>query len=178
MPTILTSGSNEKPDYTPHPPGSFLAICCDVFTKEMPNNYKGQKNYRGEIDTNETITKICIAFLTEETIEINGEAKPRYASFWATAKLGTPDYPSNLRKFLQTWDPSLTDDELETFDVDRMIGTGAFLTITNNVGKDGKTYANVAAAMRPPKGSNPPLIPQDFERHEVKEAKKNAEVAQ
>ena len=146
-----------------------MAVCCDVFTKEMPNKYKGTTNQRGQVDTRDTITKVCLAFLTEEEIEIDGEMKPRYASYWGTATLGTADYPSNVRKFLKAWFPKLTDDHMANLDLDTFIGKGAYLTITHSVGKDGKTYANVTGAMQPPKGAEVPAVPSDFVRHNDKE---------
>lgn len=146
-----------------------MAVCCDVFTKEMPNKYKGQKNQRGQIDTRDTITKVCIAFLTDEPIEIDGEMKPRYASYWGSATLGTPDYPSNVRKFLKAWWPKLTDADLSDLDLDNFIGKGAYLTISNTVDQQGRTWANVTGAMQPPKGASVPMIPSDFVRHNDKD---------
>ena len=169
MSTVLQSGQSGTSNYTPHPDGTFMAVCCDVFTKEMPNKYKGTTNQRGQVDTRDTITKVCLAFLTEEEIEIDGEMKPRYASYWGTATLGTADYPSNVRKFLKAWFPKLTDDHMANLDLDMFIGKGAYLTITHSVGKDGKTYANVTGAMQPPKGAEVPAVPSDFVRHNDKE---------
>jgi hypothetical protein len=152
MSTVLTSGSSGSKDFAPHPEGQFMAVCADVFTKVKPNKYKGTVGNNGKVDSRETITSICVSFLTDEAIEIDGQLKPRYASFWATASLGTPDYPSNLRKFLKAWMPALTDAQLERFDADQLIGKGA----------------NVMGAMTPPKGATIPMIPADFVRHKDK----------
>lgn len=171
MPTVLSSGQASN-DYTPHPAGSFMAVCADVFIKTQPNKYKGQRNDKGKIDERETVDKVCIAFLTEEPIEIDGELKPRYAGFWASASMGTVDYPSNARKFLKGWWPTLTDAQIdEGFDLDKLIGKGAYLTIAHAV-KDGKTYANIVGTAQPPKGATVPQIPADFKRHQEKEAAK------
>ena len=165
MSTVLTSGQSSSGNFTPHPDGTFMAVCCDVFTKEMPNKYKGQTNQRGQVDTRETITKVCISFLTEETIEIEGQMKPRYASYWGTATLGTPDYPSNVRKFIKAWFPKLTDEHMARLVLDQFVGKPAYLTITHSKSQDGKVWANVTGAMQPPKGANVPAIPADFTRH-------------
>ena len=171
MSTLLTSGGNGGGNYTPHPEGQFMAVCCDIFTKVKPNKYKGQKGNNGKIDERDTITSLCVSFLTDEMIEIDGKMKPRYASFWATATLGTTDYPSNLRKFIQGWIPTLKDADLETFDADTLIGKGAYLTIRHSeAGPDGKVWANITGAMMPPKGMPVPLIPSDFVRHQDKDA--------
>lgn len=152
-----------------------MAVCCDVFIKTVPNKYKGQTNAKGKIDERETVDKVCIAFLTEEPIEIDGDMKPRYASFWASASMGTVDYPSNARKFLNGWWPTLTDAQIdEGFDLDKLLGKGAYLTITHSTDPKGKVWANIAGAAQPPKGATVPLIPDDFIRHMDKEADKVA----
>lgn len=170
MSTVLTSSQSTGTNFTPHPSGTFMAICCDVFTKDKPNKYKGTVNQRGQVDNRETITSVCISFLTEETIEIEGVAKPRYASFWGTATLGTADYPSNVRKFIKAWWPKLTDEHMSDLDLDTFIGKGAYLTITHAPDKTGKVWANVTGAMQPPKGAELPSIPAEFLRHKDKEA--------
>lgn len=150
-----------------------MAVCCDVFTKEQPNKYKGQilkfgKN-KGKPDERETLTKVCIAFLTEEAIEIDGDLKPRYASYWASGSMGTSEYPSNVRKFLKSWWPTLTDAQIdEGFDLDKLIGQGAYLTIVQSTDDKGKTWANVIGIAQPPKGATIPVIPEDFVRHNDK----------
>lgn len=145
-----------------------MAVCADVFTKVKPNKYKGTVGNNGKVDTRETITSICVSFLTDEPIEVNGAMVPRYASYWATASLGTVDYPSNLRKFLKAWIPSLKDADFNEFDMDKLIGRPAYLTISHSVGQDGKTWANIMGAMTPPKGASVPMIPHDFKRHQDK----------
>lgn len=172
MPITAPSGNSKT--FDPHPPGSFFAVCADVFTSEKPNKYKGQKLKNGQTDTRETITKVCLAFLTTEAIEIDGDLKPRYIGWWGTFTMGTTDYPSNLRKFLKSWWPTLTEKQLDDgFDLEKLLGQGAYLTITNTEDANGKTWANVVAAMQPPKGSSIPLIPQDFVRHADKVAEAN-----
>lgn len=147
-----------------------MAVLADVFVKEVPNRYKGSVNNRGQVDTRDTIKKICLAFLTTETIEIDGKVKPRYASYWGSASWGTIDYPSNVRKFIKAWFPKITDAMIDGgIDLDTLIGRGAYITITQNTGKDGKVYANIVTAMQPPPGVAVPLVPADFERHHEKE---------
>lgn len=152
-----------------------MAVCCDVFVKEQPNRYKGSVNNSGKVDNRETVTKICFAFLTTETIEIEGKPKPRYASFWATASWGTADYPSNARDFVKTWQPKITDANIAKLDTEQLVGKAAWLTIVHNVGKDGKTYANVKSAMQPPPNMPAPVVPADFVRHDDKPENAKAE---
>lgn len=177
MATILKSTETEGANFEPHPAGSFLAVLADVFVKSFPNKYKGQaltmgKN-KGKPDERETIDKVCFAFLTEEPIEVDGELKPRYASFWAGAGLGTAEYQSNARKFLKGWWPTLTDAIIDAgLDLDKFIEKGAYLTIAQSIDKrdPNKVWSNVIGAMQPPKGSTIPQIPADFVRHDNKPA--------
>jgi hypothetical protein len=166
---IITSSGSGSNDFTPHPEGPCMAVCADVFTKVKPNKYKGQTGNNGKEDTRDTVTSICVSFLTDQTIEIEGKTKPRYASFWATASMGTDDYPSNLRKFLRGWFPALKSGDFERFNAEKLIGRGAYLTIAHSVDQQGKTWANIVGAMTPPKGSPVPAIPADFVRHKDKD---------
>lgn len=169
MATVMTEGNNSV-NYTPHEPGAFMAVCADVFMKEVPNRFKGSVNNRGQLDNRDTVTKLCVAFLTTEMIEIEGKMKPRYVSVWFSASWGTVDYPSNARKFFKTWQPRVTDAMIaKGIDMDQFIGRPAWLTIVQNTGKDGKVYANVVSAVTPPPGQPTPLIPADFVRHKDKE---------
>ena len=145
-----------------------MAVCCDVFLKEQPNKFKGQVNQRGQVDGRDTVTKLCISFMTTEMIEIEGKMKPRYASVWFSASWGTSEYPSNARDFVKTWQPKITDANIAKLDTEKLVGLPAWLTIVHNVGKDGKTYANVKSAVMPPPGQPAPLIPVDFVRHDAK----------
>jgi len=145
-----------------------MAVCCDVFLKEQPNKFKGQVNQRGQVDGRDTVTKLCISFMTTEMIEIEGKMKPRYASVWFSASWGTSEYPSNARDFVKTWQPKITDANIAKLDTEKLVGLPAWLTIVHNVGKDGKTYANVKSAVMPPPGHPAPAIPADFVRHDAK----------
>jgi hypothetical protein len=170
MATTLNQGSGERKEYTPHPEGNFMATCCDVFTKTVPNKYKGSVNNRGQVDTRDNVEKVCIAFMTTETIEIDGKPKARYVSFWGNASWGTVDYPSGTRKFVKAWHPKITDAIIANgFDLDKLIGQPAWLTVVQNTGKDGKVYANIVSAVTPPPGMGGPAIPADFVRHKDKE---------
>ena len=171
MSNVVTSKTGGA-DFTPHEAGNFMGVCADAFIKEYPNKYKGQlqsfgKN-KGKPDERETIEKVCISFLTTEQIDIKGEMKPRMCSFWAPSSLGSADYPSNLRKFIKGWFPTLKDDSFDRFDLDKLIGRNGWLTITQEKGNDGKTYANVVSATQPPPGVPSPTIPSDFVRHQDK----------
>lgn len=167
MSTIIEA---PKGNFTPHPEGTFLATMCDCWLETMPNPWKGQQRDKKDpskgIDERETITELFLAFLTEEPIEINGELKPSYVRYRATASVAEN---SNLRKFLKGWFPKLGDDSFSRFDADKLIGRGAYITVVQKEGKKGP-YSFVINAAAPPKGSTTPIIPADFVRKSVKEA--------
>lgn len=162
--------SKSSTEFTPHPPGPFMAVCCDVYAVTQDNKYYGKPKNNGELDTNKQVTKLCIAFLTSEPIEVNGTMKPRYISVWPKLTWGTPDYPSKLKTFVKGWFPTATDAHLAVLkdDLERLIGKGAYLVIEQNKVGD-KVYANVTAAVTPPPGASIPMIPSDFVRHVDKE---------
>lgn len=173
MGTIVESKKGSY--FTPHEAGNFMGVCADAYTVQQPNKYKGQlqkfgKN-KGKPDERDFIEKACISFLTTEAIEIDGDLKPRMVSFWAPASLGSNDYPSKLRTFIKGWFPKLTDADFDRFDLDKLVGRPAWLTIEQNVVGE-KTYANIVTASTPPPGTTAPMIPADFVRHEAKEAAK------
>lgn len=174
MLTIESSSNKQK--FEPHPSGPFAAVCADVFTVEQPNMFKGQVLASGKTDERDTVTNICIAFLTTETIVIDGVTKPRYAGFWAAAKKGTTEYPSKVREFVKGWYPKLTDEKFDAadFDFEKLIGQGAYITIGHKLKKNGDTKVEIKGAMTPPPGMPIPQIPTDFVRHKDKAEKATA----
>jgi hypothetical protein len=76
------------------------------------------------------------------------------------------DKKSNLRKHLAAWrGKDFTEDEAKVFDVAKVCGAMALLSITHKPSRDGsKTYANITAIMKPMAGTerikseNPAII--------------------
>lgn len=163
MSTIIEA---PKSKFTPHPEGTFLATLCDCWLDTKPNPWKGTTNKEGKVDTRETITELKLAFLTEEAIEINGDLRPAYVIYSATASVAEN---SNLRKFLKGWFPKLGDDSFARFDADKLLGHGAYITVVQKQGERG-AYAYVTNAAAPPKGSVCPAIPSDFVRRKDRPA--------
>ncbi len=173
MPTIIEN--NSTTDFTPHPAGTFIAVMRDSFFRDRPNPWKGQERGDGTIDERENIREIVLEFLTEEQVKVGDKMLPGFVSYSATPSLADN---ANLRKFIKGWFPALQDSDLQRFEADKLIGKGAYITVSHNVSKkSGKTWANVVGAMQPPKGSALPPIPADFVRHEDR-VQREAEVAQ
>jgi hypothetical protein len=143
-----SEGQGERKTYEPHTPGAYAAVCADVFEKVFPNPFFGQKDkFTGEVDNRKDVTKVCIAFLTSETIDIEGEQKPRYTSFWAAKSWHEK---SKLRGFVSKWDTKLG--QSDKIDPESLIGKTAMVSVENYTRRDGTIGHGVTVAMPCPKG--------------------------
>lgn len=146
MSIIVTEGTS----FTPHPEGQFRAVCVDVVERHNVATAWGPKN------------KVRIAWQTEE---LRDDGKPCLASASFNANLSEN---GRLRPFLEAWrGRKFTAQELRGFDLENLIGVQAVIQITHTE-RDGKTYDNVTAIMRPMKGV-PPLEPRDYVRVQDRE---------
>jgi hypothetical protein len=76
-----------------------------------------------------------------ETIEINGEQKPRCISITLTK---STHEQAKLRKHLVSWrGRDFTEDELADFALTKLLGVPANVGVTQTK-KEGKTYANIS----------------------------------
>ena len=163
--TWKSESTGDKKTYAPHPEGAFAAVCCDVFSMELPNKFYNTKSkFTGEMDMRQTITKVCISFLTSETIEIDGEKKPAYTSYWATLSWHEK---ANLRKFVGQWIRGAGDKDV--FDEETLIGMTALVNVIQYDRNNGGKGHSVTTAMPLPKGMEAPGIPADFVRHKDKD---------
>lgn len=164
MSELMMSNDNTGTPIDAHPEGTFMAVCRDIWVERKPNpNYPG-KNRWGN-DEQKELVRVCIDFLTDEPIEINGQMRPRFIRYKANQSWGEK---SNLREFVAKWNPGLG--KMDKADLEVMVGKGAYLTITHDNGHDGKVWANVTGIAPPPKGAIIPAIPSDFMRHKFKDA--------
>lgn len=169
MATIIEAPES---NFTPHPAGTFIGIMRDACLRTRPNPWKGSENDKGQVDDRDTITELVLEFLTDHLVDIKGELLPGFVRYTATASVAEN---SNLRKFLKGWFPQLKDEDFKRFDADKLIGKGAYLTVSHRTDKKGNTWANVVGAMQPPKGSVLPLIPKDFVRYQDRPEQKAAQ---
>ena len=89
-----------------------------------------------------------------ETIEINGEQMPRLVSKEFTLSLNEK---SKLRQALQSWrGKAFTAEELQGFDLKKVLGVGCQLQIIHKEGSNGTTYANVETILALPRGRSVP----------------------
>lgn len=148
----LTVNGESAPSIAPVEEGTHLGVCSMLIDLGMQYSEVYKKSQR----------KVLIGWeLPDETIEIDGEMKPRVLSKRYTANLSEK---SNLRKDLASWrGRDFTPDELKAFDLKNIVGASCLLTIIHS--KNGeKTYANIQSVVKLPKGmarqalSEPPVV--------------------
>lgn len=148
----LTVNGESAPSIAPVEEGTHLGVCSMLIDLGMQYSEVYKKSQR----------KVLIGWeLPDETIEIDGEQKPRVLSKRYTANLSEK---SNLRKDLASWrGRDFTPDELKAFDLKNIVGASCLLTIIHS--KNGeKTYANIQSVVKLPKGmakqalSEPPVV--------------------
>jgi len=148
----LTVNGESAPSIAPVEEGTHLGVCSMLIDLGMQYSEVYKKSQR----------KVLIGWeLPDETIEIEGEMKPRVLSKRYTANLSEK---SNLRKDLASWrGRDFTPEELKAFDLKNIVGASCLLTIIHS--KNGeKTYANIQSVVKLPKGmakqalSEPPVV--------------------
>lgn len=147
MPIIATAKSGSS--YPPAPAGPHAAVCVDVVDMGvLAVKWGGQEKQQHKIR------------LVWQIDEDRDDGKPHLVSRRYTLSLHEK---AGLRKDLESWrGRPFTDDELEGFDVEALLGVPVLLNITHT-SKDGNTYANVASLMKLPKTMQAPS-PRDYVR--------------
>lgn len=144
---LYVSDTGGGGDFTPAPEGTHFGVCDMVVDLgQQKTTYQGVESVKHQIYIRWQIP--------EERVEwTDGDGKkqegPVVIGKTYTASLGEK---ANLRKDLQSWrGRAFTQEELAKFDVSRLLGVGATISIVHNH-KDGKTYANIGAIGGLPKG--------------------------
>lgn len=154
-------------EFVAHPPGSFMAVCADVYVKEEDNFFFGKvkdpKKDPNKLDDRKTVTKAYIVFLTEH---LTDDMKPSYVNTRESFSWGTEDFPSNLFKFVKGWYPTATNEQIRDMDLQALVGKSAYITVVQN----DKGYSKVSSAAAAPSGAAKVVIPADFKRHDEKVA--------
>ena len=127
-----------KPKVPPVEAGVYMAVCIGFV--DLGEQYSEKfKNY--------SYKGMYIWELPGETIEIDGEQKPRQLSKEFTISASNK---SNLRKFIETWNSkSYSDEDFMEFDVFEQVGKPCQLNVVLN---ETKEYAKVDNLMPIPKG--------------------------
>jgi len=136
--------------YTPCPSGTHATRCVDVVDLGIV-----ETNYGGKPKKQHKITIVW------QTPEKRDDGKYFLVNKRYTLSLHEK---AALRKDLEAWrGRPFTNEELEGWDVEAVIGVPAMLSVIHNA-QDGNVYANVNAIMRLPKGMEPPPADPSYVR--------------
>lgn len=151
----------KKKEYGTAPEGVFQAVCIDVVELGLvTTTFKGEPYTRRMSE---------IRWLLEEVDEKTG--KPFMVLRRFTESLSKK---SALRPFLESWrGKAFTSEELDGFDIEKLVGANAQIQIIHNPGSDGTVYANVKGAMPIHKNAGKIAVPQDYIRVKDREGNGN-----
>lgn len=137
-----------KPKLPPVEPGVYMAVCIGVI--DLGEQYSEMfKSYSNKV--------LFVWELPSETVEVDGEQKPRQLSKEFTISSSNK---SNFRKFIESWNSkSYGDDEFLEFDIFDQVGKPCQLNVVLN---ETKEYSNVDNLMPIPRGF--PAPQSDTER--------------
>lgn len=132
-----------KPKIPPVEPGVYIAICVGVL--DLGEQYSEKfKNYRNEV---QFVWELC-----GETVEVDGEQKPRQLSRTFSVAASKK---SNLRGFISGWNGvQYSDEQFSDLDLFTQVGKACQLNVVLN---DTGEYANVDSAIPLPKGMPAPV---------------------
>lgn len=124
-------------------PGVYMAVCVGVI--DLGEQYSEMfKNYRNEVQ--------IVWEIPSETVEIDGETKPRQLS--RTFSVAT-SRKANLRAIISSWNgKTYSDDEFGELDLFAQIGKPCMLNVVLN---DSGEYSNVDSVVPMPKGVPAPV---------------------
>lgn len=136
---ILTDSGGTT--YAPCPAGSYLARCVQLIDLGTQ-----QSTFEGKP---KSARKVLISWEILDDDVRRDDGQPYVMSKRFTASVHEK---AALRKMAEAWrNRTLTPQELAGFNLAALLGKDAFLSVIH-ADKDGKTYANIAAVMKPPKG--------------------------
>ena len=136
-------------NFKPVPPGSYVARCyqvVDLGTQTSSGQFGEKSAHKlrlswelfGEDDDGQPLT-----------VSFEGKTMPMTVSKSYTVSLHEK---ASLRKDLVAWrGRDFTPEEARAFDVSKLLGAYVLINVTNSVGNNGKTYANVAGLSPLPK---------------------------
>lgn len=140
---------SEGGSFTPPPAGTHPAICyrfIDLGTQK--NDYQGQAKLQ---------RKVLLSWEIADPEVVMDDGQPFTISSRYTWSMHEK---STLRKTLESWrgQPFVDSDFGQTgFNVKKLLGVGCLLSILH-ADKDGKTFANISAIMKVPKGMAIPAL--------------------
>ena len=129
MALIIKAGG----DFTPAPEGLWPGVCVDVVDKGIVKSAMYKPRHMLQLRW----------ILNAEPPLPDGRPHMAVRSFGASLH-----EQSALRPFLEAWrGKKFTKDELDGFDLERLLGVNCQLQLIHNITEQGKTYANIQAAV-------------------------------
>ena len=144
-----------KPKVPPVEPGVYMAVCIGFI--DLGEQYSEKfKNYSNK--------GMYVWELPGETIEVDGEQKPRQLSRSFAVSTSAK---SGLRKFLTSWrGKAFSDEEIKSFDTDTLLGRSVMLQVVHN---ESGEYANIDGIMQIPKGIPAPTTESELHKFNIDE---------
>jgi len=136
-----------------HPEGQFAAVCIDVVDLGMV-----EMTWQGETREKH---RIFLRFFAGEYFTGHDGPAPLWLDAYFTCSLNEK---GKLRPFLETWrGRKFTEEELDGFNVARLVGAGAFVQVGHNATPT-KVYANIDGIMKLPPAYAAPDVPAGYVR--------------
>ena len=139
--------------------GTYPAVCVGIVDLGEQHNTMWNK-YENRL--------LVIMEFPDETVEIDGEQKPRWISREFSASLHDK---SNFAQFISQWrGKSFTDEEKqEGFDLKKLLAEPGFATVSVEDGKDGKQYNKLMSIVPVPKRMPAPTPVSELLWHDMDE---------
>ena len=144
MSTTLIAKGSEGSKFPKLEAGLYNAVCYAVVDLGLQHNKVYDKYSQ----------QIAILFeLTDEQIEVNGRRENRTISGIYTNSISDK---SNLRKILEGWrGRAFTPEELEGFDLEKLLGLPCMVNVIDDTGSNGNTYSKIGSVSKLPKVHGP-----------------------
>ena len=154
------------PSYKLPTPGSIQGVLAEVVDLGIvTTEWKGEKRQ---------VHRCMLTFEINETIERDGHDQRMIVSRTFTASLNEK---AALRHFLEGWrGKTFSDEELAGFDLEKLVGINAILSLVHNT-SDNKTYCNIDSAAALLKGMEKLSLSDDYLPYAERLAKRNAVAA-
>lgn len=139
--------------------GTYPAVCVGIVDLGEQHNAMWNK-YENRL--------LLIMEFPDETVEIDGEQKPRWLSREFTASLHDK---SNFAQFVSQWrgKPFTDEEKNEGFDMRKLLGEPGLASVGLEEGKDGKQYNRLNGMMGIPKRMQPPVAVSELLWHDMDE---------
>ena len=141
-----------KNTYTPVPAGTHVGVCYQLIDlgTAVVKGFDGNPTRKHEL--------IIGWELPDEKME---DGRPMTINHWYTFSMNEK---ANFRKHLEAWrGRAFTLDDMETFEVERIIGTGCLLSVVDKQKRDGSSKTVVGAVAALPKGTSVPALVNDVQ---------------